>query len=52
MKRSLVVLAPVLMGLFIECHAQEGGWLSNPDIGFRQSRETGKPLLVMFRCVP
>ena len=30
----------------------ETGWLSNVDTGFKEARGTGKPLLVMFRCVP
>ncbi len=27
-------------------------WLSSVDAGFKEARRTGKPLLVMFRCVP
>ncbi len=54
MKWSLVLLAPVLAValLGIESQAQERGWLSSPDAGFRQARDSGKPLLFMFRCVP
>ena len=32
--------------------AAEIGWLSDVDAGFKEARGSGRPLLVMFRCVP
>ena len=31
---------------------QELLWLADVDAGFEAARSTGKPLLILFRCVP
>ena len=37
---------------FGEQGAARNGWLSSLEAGKRQARETGKPLMVVLRCVP
>ena len=32
--------------------AGKNGWLSSLDEGITQAEKTGKPLMVIFRCVP
>ncbi len=33
-------------------NAAKYGWLSNYQTALKQARKTGKPLMVVFRCVP
>ena len=46
----------LLLGLTASAAAQgrdaEVTWLNNYDIARAQARDTGRPLLVSFRCVP
>jgi hypothetical protein len=35
-----------------EPEAAQNGWLSSLDEGKREAAKTGKPLMVVFRCVP
>ena len=56
--------ALVILGMFAwtsaPCGAQparelevlRNGWLSSLEEGRAQAKETGKPLIVVFRCVP
>jgi len=45
-----------LLGLAASASAQNAGdevtWLSDYDIARAHARDTGRPLLVSFRCVP
>ena len=64
MKRSVVVVltlagllgaeAPVMAqrGFFGEQEASRNGWLFSLSAGKQLARTTGKPLLVVLRCVP
>ena len=61
MKRCVIAVLISLVVLFVtatltlqsgQSVAADTGWLSDVDAGFKEALRTGKPLLVMFRCVP
>jgi len=51
---SLVALAMCAAPLAAQGDANAGryGWLSSLESGKVQARDTGKPLMVVIRCVP
>ena len=57
MRISIAALAAFLF-VASTCSAQTGklapnkGWLSNLETAREQSRRTGKPIFVVFRCEP
>jgi hypothetical protein len=65
MKSRIALVRPALLAAFIfgglalasaqppgRPNAAQHGWLSNYRQGLEQARETGKPLMLVFRCVP
>ncbi len=64
--RSLVVAVLALVGVALadasalaqrrrgsgEPRVNQNGWLSSLQAGKQQARETGRPLMVVLRCVP
>jgi hypothetical protein len=42
----------LLTGLTATASAQKGGWLASYAEAKRQAKNTGKPIMLVFRCVP
>lgn len=54
MKRifASILLSCVVMGSTSYAQDDRFNWINSYKEGLRQARETGKPMLLSFRCVP
>lgn len=50
--RAIFFVVTLVLGSGAFAQAQELVWHTKYEIALQEARETGKPLLVAFRCVP